>query len=179
MARLRITAGLGLLALALALAGCAQPATAPAPSGAAGAGPAGVPSAARAACRAAVDRQTDQAGARIVAGEAAAGRALVTLRDPRDDGDWRCLVSEDGRVAELSFAADPGAGTAGAPGAAGQACLAAVADATGEGDVRVLSSATAAAGTRVTVGVGPGRTPWRCTAYPDGRTGRIARAGAS
>ena len=51
-----------------------------------------------------------------------------------------------------------------------QDCLAAVARATGNGQVRVLSSEAREANIRVIVGVGPDAAPWQCLTYGDGTT---------
>ncbi len=59
------------------------------------------------------------------------------------------------------------------PSPAEQACLAAVSNATNNGDVSVLSSEFSQAGTDVKIGVGPSRAPWRCIAYSDGSTAGI------
>ena len=64
-------------------------------------------------------------------------------------------------------------GSAGAPSAAEQACLAAVSRSTNNGDVAVISSSFSQAGTEVIVGVGPDRAKWRCIAYSDGSTDGI------
>ena len=56
------------------------------------------------------------------------------------------------------------------PTPADQACLNAVAQSTGNSQVRLLSSEFSEAGTLVTVGVGPDAAPWECIAYSDGTT---------
>lgn len=59
-----------------------------------------------------------------------------------------------------------------------QTCLAAVSQETNNGEVAVLSSEFSQAGTFVTVGVGPDRAPWQCTAYGDGTTGEVMFMGS-
>lgn len=59
------------------------------------------------------------------------------------------------------------------PTPADQACLSAVAQTTGNSEVRVLSSEFSEAGTLVKVGVGPDAAPWQCIAYSDGATDAI------
>ena len=54
-----------------------------------------------------------------------------------------------------------------------QACLTAVAQETGNSEVRLLSSEFSEAGTLVKVGVGPDSAPWQCIAYADGATDGI------
>ena len=56
---------------------------------------------------------------------------------------------------------------------ADQACLTAVAQTTGNSEVRLLSSEFSEAGTLVKVGVGPDAAPWQCIAYKDGATDAI------
>ena len=59
------------------------------------------------------------------------------------------------------------------PAPADQACLNAVAQSTGNSQVRLLSSEFSEAGTLVKVGVGPDEAPWECIAYRDGTTAGI------
>lgn len=59
------------------------------------------------------------------------------------------------------------------PTPADQACLSAVAQTTGNSQVRLLSSEFSEAGTLVKVGVGPDAAPWQCIAYSDGATDAI------
>lgn len=63
--------------------------------------------------------------------------------------------------------------TGGTPGAAEQACLAAVTRASNNPDVVLLGSQPSSAGTAVRVGVGGQRAPWACTAYRDGSVGEV------
>jgi hypothetical protein len=56
------------------------------------------------------------------------------------------------------------------PSRADQDCLTAVAQATGNSQVRVLSSEAREANIRVIVGVGPDAAPWQCITYGDGTT---------
>jgi len=58
-----------------------------------------------------------------------------------------------------------------------QACLAAVANETNEGNVSVLSSAFSEADTVVMVGVGDDAAPWRCLVSDDGRVEEVYFAG--
>ena len=60
-----------------------------------------------------------------------------------------------------------------APTPEDQTCLNAVAQSTGNSQVRLLSSEFSEAGTLVTVGVGPDAAPWECIAYSDGTTAGI------
>ncbi|MFN4205421.1 MAG: hypothetical protein ACK4HG_03430 [Agrobacterium albertimagni] len=48
------------------------------------------------------------------------------------------------------------------PPAARSACLAAVSNATNNGDVQIIEMLFSEANSQVTVGVGPTRAPWRC-----------------
>ncbi|AXI43155.1 hypothetical protein [Sulfitobacter sp. SK011] len=67
---------------------------------------------------------------------------------------------------------DTGSATS-SPTPADQACLNAVAQSTGNSQVRLLSSEFSEAGTLVKVGVGPDAAPWECIAYSDGTTAGI------
>lgn len=67
---------------------------------------------------------------------------------------------------------DTGSATS-SPTVADQACLSAVAQSTGNSEVRLLSSEFSEAGTLVKVGVGPDAAPWQCIAYSDGTTDGI------
>ncbi|WP_261193824.1 MULTISPECIES: hypothetical protein [Rhodobacterales] len=60
--------------------------------------------------------------------------------------------------------------TTSTPNRANQDCLTAVAQATGNSQVRVLSSEAREANIRVVVGVGPDAAPWQCITYGDGTT---------
>ena len=63
--------------------------------------------------------------------------------------------------------------TSATPSRANQDCLTAVAQETGNGQVRVLSSEAREANIRVVVGVGPDAAPWECITYGDGTIGGI------
>ncbi|WP_299356178.1 hypothetical protein [uncultured Shimia sp.] len=56
------------------------------------------------------------------------------------------------------------------PNRANQDCLAAVAETTGNSQVKVLSSEAREANILVIVGVGPDAAPWQCITYGDGTT---------
>lgn len=60
--------------------------------------------------------------------------------------------------------------TSSTPSRANQDCLTAVAQATGNSQVSVLSSEAREANIRVIVGVGPDAAPWQCITYGDGTT---------
>lgn len=63
--------------------------------------------------------------------------------------------------------------TSSPPSRANQDCLTAVAQQTGNSQVRVLSSEAREANIRVIVGVGPDAAPWECITYGDGTIGGI------
>ncbi|MDU9007040.1 hypothetical protein [Sedimentitalea todarodis] len=73
----------------------------------------------------------------------------------------------------LSACMEDSGTTTSSPTPADQACLAAVAQTTGNSEVRLLSSEFSEAGTFVTVAVGPDAAPWQCIAYKDGSTDAI------
>jgi len=64
---------------------------------------------------------------------------------------------------------DTGSATS-SPNRANQDCLAAVAQPTGNGEVRIISSEAREANILVIVGVGPDAAPWQCITYGDGTT---------
>ena len=64
---------------------------------------------------------------------------------------------------------DTGSATS-SPNRANQDCLAAVAQTTGNSEVRILSSEPREANILVIVGVGPDEAPWQCITYGDGTT---------
>ncbi|MEX5727883.1 hypothetical protein Ga0609869_001236 [Rhodovulum iodosum] len=77
-------------------------------------------------------------------------------------------------LAGLSGCIDSGgAPNSGPPSVDEQACLAAVVREASNPDVTVISSQESEAGTTVRIGVGAGRAPWQCLAYPDGTTGEV------
>ncbi|MGK7754638.1 MULTISPECIES: SH3 domain-containing protein [unclassified Roseovarius] len=94
---------------------------------------------------------------------------VATLADPGGEGwaagDYLVEGSNDPAAGTTATSADT-------PDAAGQACLRAVTEETGNAEVVVLSSSFSEAGTEVIVGVGSGQAPWQCIAYRDGSTTR-------
>jgi hypothetical protein len=62
------------------------------------------------------------------------------------------------------------------PSPAEGACLAAVVESTGAGDVRVLGSQASGANTIVTVEVPGAEAPWACTVTPDGAVAAVTYA---
>jgi hypothetical protein len=69
---------------------------------------------------------------------------------------------------------ETGSASMGMPSPAAQACLQAVTQQTGNGDVALISdSGFSEAGTRIVVGVGPQRAEWECFQYTDGSVGGI------
>jgi len=77
----------------------------------------------------------------------------------------------------LAACVEESSGAAAIPGPAEQACLAAVSNATNNGDVVLLGSEFSQAGTFVRVGVGAARAPWKCIAYRDGTTAGVEYMG--
>ncbi|AXI46640.1 hypothetical protein C1J03_11785 [Sulfitobacter sp. SK012] len=73
----------------------------------------------------------------------------------------------------LTACVEDTATVASTPSPADQACLAAVAETTGNTEVQLMSSEFSEAGTLVKVGVGPDAAPWQCIAYADGTTDGI------
>jgi hypothetical protein len=93
----------------------------------------------------------------------AMGRKLLALT---------CLIVVVG-CEETMVATETAELDVGLPNPAQAACMAAVADQTGEGNVTVLGSNTSLTGTTVTVGVGEDRAPWRCVASNDGAVEQV------
>ena len=63
------------------------------------------PAAAEQACIALVNQNNGDSSAYVVSSEFSQANSVVMLRDGRGDTNWRCLVSNDGVVADLSASA--------------------------------------------------------------------------
>jgi hypothetical protein len=75
---------------------------------------------------------------------------------------------DDGLMVETTDEADSGP-----PNPARSACVSAVEDQTGIGDLTVLSTNTSLTETQVFVGVGDGPATWRCIAANDGTVEQV------
>ena len=137
------------------------------------------------ACLAAVAKETQERDVTVLSSEYSEANSLVMVGVGAKRAPWRCLSSNDGIVAEVSFTGDDGDGVAGETGAAApasgdastavatRACLAAVAKQTGESDVAVLSTEYSEANSLVMVGIGAQRAPWRCLSSNEGVVAEI------
>ncbi|MCB1499894.1 MAG: hypothetical protein KDK07_08895 [Bauldia sp.] len=166
----------------------ADPGEAPADAAAAPASSSDVSQAAIDACLSAVDAETD-GDVTVLSTEFSEANSLVMVGVGADKAPWKCLVGNDGKGTELTFAGDDGDGP-GQPAAVEQApaassdvsqaaldaCLSAV-DAETDGDVAVLSSEFSEANSLVMVGVGADKAPWKCLVSNDGTGAEISFAG--
>jgi len=134
------------------------------------------------ACVAAVTDQTGDGNVSVTSTEFSEANSLVMLGVGDNQAPWRCLVSNDAQVLEITFSGDDSAGVADTPAdtggsdvsaAAVDACLAAVSGETGNGDVAVTSTEFSEANSLVMVGVGPDRAPWRCLVSNEGQVQEV------
>ncbi len=139
------------------------------------------------ACLAAVKKETGESDVSVVSNEFSEANTVVMIGVGAQRAPWRCLVSNKGQVAEVSFEGDDSAGASNQPApsdnatggsdvsqTAINACLAAVSKETGESDVAVLGSEFSEANSEVTVGVGQQRAPWRCLVSNDGKVSEVS-----
>jgi carbamoylphosphate synthase small subunit len=137
------------------------------------------------ACLAAVAEETQQRDVAVLSSEYSEANSVVMVGVGAKRAPWRCLSSNDGKVAEIMFAGDDGDGgdsaanqgssSAGDQSAAAiRACLGAVAEETQERDLAVLSSEYSEANSVVVVGVGAKRAPWRCLSSNDGKVAEVS-----
>lgn len=158
-----------------------------APADDAGAASSDVSQAAIDACVAAVKGQTEGDLA-VLSTEFSEANSMVMVGVGANKAPWKCLVGNDGKGAEISFAGGDGDGVepaAAEPPAASSsdvsqaaidACVAAV-DAETDGDVAVLSTEFSEANSMVMVGVGADKAPWKCLVGNDGKGAEISFAG--
>ena len=92
----------GIAICAVGLAACASDSGSGAPGVAAG------PSVPEQACLAAVTNQTNNSDVAVMSNEFSEANSLVMIGVGANRAPWRCLVSNDGIVAEVSSAADEG-----------------------------------------------------------------------
>lgn len=138
------------------------------------------------ACRSAVSRETGDGNLSVLNTEFSEANSLVMIGVGQNRAPWRCLVSNDGQVQEVMFTGDDSAGvpdTSGGmggsdvSGAAINACMAAVTDQTGEGNISVSSTEFSEANSLVMIGVGADRAPWRCLVSNDGQVQEVMFTG--
>ncbi len=144
------------------------------------------------ACLAAVSSETGESDVAILSNEFSEANTLVMVGVGTQRAPWRCLVSNDGTVAEVSFTgSDSGGGDVNASSdqtktatssevseAAVNACLSAVTAETSESNVSVISTEFSEANSLVMVGVGADRAPWRCLVSNDGEVAEVSFAGS-
>ena len=140
------------------------------------------------ACLAAVDAETDGDVA-VLSTEFSEANSLVMVGVGANQAPWKCLVGNDGKGAEVSFAGTdgdqveppaggepPAASSSDVSQAAIDACVGAV-DAETDGDVVVLSTEFSEANSMVMVGVGANQAPWKCLVSNDGQVAEVSFAG--
>lgn len=112
--------GFGLVAVAatlsvLAIAACVAPPSSPSapppaqPAAAPAVSSRQAPAVAESACLTAVSRQTREPQVSVLSSEFSQANSLVMVGVGPKRAPWRCLVSNDGKVAEVSFAGSEGA----------------------------------------------------------------------
>jgi hypothetical protein len=144
-----------------------------------------------AACLAAVSKETGEKDVSVLSNEFSEANTLVMIAVGANRAPWKCLVSNDGQVQEVSFTGTDGddpaepAKTEAAPAggvdvsqAAIDACLAAVQNQTKEPDQAVLSSEFSEANSMVMIGVGADRAPWKCLVSNDGQVQEVSFTGS-
>jgi len=138
------------------------------------------------ACLKAVSKETNESDVAVMSNEFSEANTLVMVGVGAQRAPWKCLVSKDGTVAEVSFTGNDGDGVAETPapqpsgsevsGAAQTACMEAVKKETGESNVAVLSTEFSEANSMVMVGVGADRAPWKCLVSNDGVVAEVSSA---
>ncbi|MEQ8695999.1 MAG: hypothetical protein RLT05_05490 [Bauldia litoralis] len=146
------------------------------------------------ACLAAAKAETNESDVTVVSNDFSEANTIVMLGVGANRAPWKCLVSNDGNVEEISFqgndgdgvpmegadADDGGGAMAGAPGgsdvsqAAIDACLEAVQAQTNEPNQGVLSTEFSEANSLVMVGVGEQQAPWKCLVSNDGVVAEVS-----
>ena len=136
------------------------------------------------ACLAAVTKETGESDVSVISNEFSEANTVVMLSVGAQQAPWRCLVSNDGQVAELSFEGDDSAGVDSEPQSSSDvtdvtnnACLAAAKQETGEPDIEITSNEFSEANTLVMLGVGAQRAPWRCLVSNDGQVAELSFEG--
>lgn len=139
------------------------------------------------ACLTAVSKETNENDVAVLSNEFSEANTLVMIGVGADRAPWRCLVANDGMVAEISFQGDDSAGVpsdsggdmggSDVSGAAVDACLAAVTDQTGESRVSVTSTEFSEANSLVMIGVGENQAPWRCLVSNDAQVQEVMFTG--
>ena len=136
------------------------------------------------ACLAAVKKETGESNVAVLMNEYSEANTLVQIGVGSNRAPWKCLVSNNGNVAEVSFMGTDGDAVEEAPAssssvtpAAIDACLNAVKSETGQTDVDVLSTEFSEANSMVMVGVGSDRAPWKCLVSNDGNVAEVSFAG--
>lgn len=137
------------------------------------------------ACLAAVKKETNESNVVVLMNEFSEANTLVQIGVGSNRAPWKCLVSNDGNVAEVSFMGtdgdtveeQPAASSSSVSQAAINACLDVVKAQTNETDVDVLSTEFSEANSLVMIGVGPQRAPWKCLVSNDGQGAEASFAG--
>ena len=139
------------------------------------------------ACAAAVANETGESDVAVLSNEFSEANTLVMIGVGANRAPWKCLVSSDGQVEEVSFTGDDsagvpdnvGGGTGGSDVSAASidACLAAVTAQTNESNLSVMSTEFSEANSLVMVGVGEKQAPWRCLVSNDAQVQEVMFTG--
>ena len=142
------------------------------------------------ACLAAVKKETGESNVVVLMNEFSEANTLVQIGVGPSRAPWKCLVSNDGNVAEVSFMGTdgdsvvepaqseaPAVTSSSVSQAAIDACLKAVKAQTNESDLEVMSTEFSEANSLVMIGVGPQRAPWKCLVSNDGQGAEVSFAG--
>lgn len=140
------------------------------------------------ACLRAVAESAGETNVSILSAEFSEANNLVMVGVGASQDPWRCLVSNDGQVDEVSYAgtqnaSEPDQSAMSEAGsdvsdAAINACLQSVEGETGEGDLAVVSTEFSEANSIVMIGVGAARAPWRCLVSNDGQVAEVSFEGS-
>jgi hypothetical protein len=142
------------------------------------------------ACLAAVKKETGESNVVVLMNEFSEANTLVQIGVGPGRAPWKCLVSNDGNVAEISFMGTdgdtveepaesevPAATSSSVSQAAIDACLKAVKAQTNESDLNVMSTEFSEANSLVMIAVGQQRAPWKCLVSNDGQGAEVSFAG--
>lgn len=139
------------------------------------------------ACVTAVKNQTNEANISVRSTEFSQANSLVMIDVGANKAQWKCLVSNDGKGAEVTFmgtdgdtveqSQQPAASSSDVSQVAVDACISAVKSQTNESDLAVMSTEFSQANSLVMIGVGSIRALWKCLVSNDGQGAEVSFAG--